>query len=336
MSVTTIQLRVPENDRRVLERWSAENAQYGIGLHAAVVLLAAAGTPRAEIARRLVTTRPTVSTWIRRYEQEGLAGLHDRARPGRRRNLEDTEIILRTLATRPSDLPYRSWSSRSLGDQLQVSNGTIARVWRRWRLRPGETNDFRLPTVPVTQGRIVDVAGMFQSGGHAMLALRVTDRPAAPRPPGEPFPVPSGVRELCGALDAAAARCDVAGAAPPPGSAASDGHLSGFLARLESRHPGVQLCLAVSCPETALRPALRDWSTSCQHTLHVVRSCPTWPELVAVAVGSVLARHAGALSMQVGTGVLDAMRALAGAYEDLWWVGGVPARPAAATSMPTV
>jgi len=55
-------------------------------IRAKVVLLAAEGHSDAEIARRLDCTDKTAAKWRRRFDQEGLAGLDERPRPGRPRS----------------------------------------------------------------------------------------------------------------------------------------------------------------------------------------------------------------------------------------------------------
>ncbi len=53
-------------------------------IRATIVLLAAAGLPNDEIAQRLNTRREVVSKWRKRFFQEGMAGLEERPRRGRR------------------------------------------------------------------------------------------------------------------------------------------------------------------------------------------------------------------------------------------------------------
>jgi len=52
-------------------------------VRARIVLLAAAGLPNDEIARRLDTRREVVSKWRKRFFEERLAGLEERPRRGR-------------------------------------------------------------------------------------------------------------------------------------------------------------------------------------------------------------------------------------------------------------
>jgi Winged helix-turn helix len=52
---------------------------------AKMILMAAQGMSNDEIAARLDTRREVVSAWRKRFYQERLAGLEERARPGRPR-----------------------------------------------------------------------------------------------------------------------------------------------------------------------------------------------------------------------------------------------------------
>ena len=54
-------------------------------LRAKMILMAAEGLANDEIANRLDTRREIVSMWRKRFFEERLAGLEERARPGRPR-----------------------------------------------------------------------------------------------------------------------------------------------------------------------------------------------------------------------------------------------------------
>jgi transposase len=54
-------------------------------VRAKMILMAAEGYSNDEIARRLSTRRDVVSMWRKRFFTERLAGLEERARPGRPR-----------------------------------------------------------------------------------------------------------------------------------------------------------------------------------------------------------------------------------------------------------
>ena len=54
-------------------------------IRAKMILLAAEGLPNDQIAARLSTRREIVSMWRKRFFEDRLAGLEERARPGRPR-----------------------------------------------------------------------------------------------------------------------------------------------------------------------------------------------------------------------------------------------------------
>lgn len=60
-------------------------AAVGLVRRARIVLLAADGVPLDQIARQVGIDRLRVRAWVDRYRADGLAGLHDRPRPGRPR-----------------------------------------------------------------------------------------------------------------------------------------------------------------------------------------------------------------------------------------------------------
>jgi DNA-binding MarR family transcriptional regulator len=72
--------------RRELERRAAAySGPYRDVMRAKAILLAAEGVSNTEIAERLGQSRQAVSTWRKRFCEEGLQGLEERPRPGRPR-----------------------------------------------------------------------------------------------------------------------------------------------------------------------------------------------------------------------------------------------------------
>ena len=55
----------------------------GLARRARMVLLRADGASLADVARRVEVAPRVVAKWIKRYRQQGLRGLGDKARPGR-------------------------------------------------------------------------------------------------------------------------------------------------------------------------------------------------------------------------------------------------------------
>ena len=66
-------------------RAAAYSGPYRDVMRAKAILLAADGISNTEIAERLGQSRQAVSTWRKRFCEEGLQGLEERPRPGRPR-----------------------------------------------------------------------------------------------------------------------------------------------------------------------------------------------------------------------------------------------------------
>ncbi|MCR1783957.1 helix-turn-helix domain-containing protein [Nocardioides carbamazepini] len=80
-----------------------------------ILLAAADGVPNSEFAERVGAGRTTVIRWRDRYEARGLAGLDDRERSGRPRELDHRAIVAETLKPPPKRLRVTRWPSPLLG-----------------------------------------------------------------------------------------------------------------------------------------------------------------------------------------------------------------------------
>ena len=78
--------RLSSSESAELQRRAAKyTSPYFQVQRARMILMAAEGLSNDEIARRLDTRRDVVSMWRHRFFTERLAGLEERARPGRPR-----------------------------------------------------------------------------------------------------------------------------------------------------------------------------------------------------------------------------------------------------------
>src|SRR5512143_1891936 len=92
-------LTVPDADRAELERRARDRgAPARVAERARIVLLAGDGLTGPQIAARVGCTEPTVVKWRRQYDEHGLAGLEDAARPGGPKTVLTDEVITEILS----------------------------------------------------------------------------------------------------------------------------------------------------------------------------------------------------------------------------------------------
>jgi transposase len=155
-------LEVRDKDKDALRSWiRSPGVKAGLAQRARIVLLAGEGVSNTEIADRVGVSRPTVLQWRARYLEGGLTGLDDRPRSGRPRQLDEADIVVRTLEPPPERLGVTHWSSRLLARELEVSNATVARVWRKWDIQPWRTETFKFSTDPQLEAKVRDIVGLY-------------------------------------------------------------------------------------------------------------------------------------------------------------------------------
>lgn len=118
-------LAIPDADTVVLalqdEIRRSPEARYDHRLHA--ILMVAQGLSAREVARLLGDAPRTVTYWVHRFIDEGLAGLVDGDRPGRPRKLDDSdfELIGKALRQTPRDVGLSAsvWDGKTLSVYIQ-------------------------------------------------------------------------------------------------------------------------------------------------------------------------------------------------------------------------
>jgi hypothetical protein len=141
-------------------------------VRARIVLDAAAGLANRHIARRLGVAVNTVTTWSKRFCQEGLAGLGDRPRSGRPRAwpaavvAEVKAIACQLPATR--SVPLGRWSLADLRAEVvaaglvdDVSVATLGRWLAEDPLKPWRHHPWNFPRDPDFAGKAARVLDLY-------------------------------------------------------------------------------------------------------------------------------------------------------------------------------
>jgi transposase len=117
--------------------------------------MAAEWMPNAQIARAARVSQPTVIGWGERYQQGGIAALADEAHSGRPAVIDEIDVVVATLANEgrpPVRLGITHWSARFMAAELGVSFASVARIWRKWNIRPHRTAPFKFSADPELGG----------------------------------------------------------------------------------------------------------------------------------------------------------------------------------------
>src|SRR3954471_493297 len=176
------QLSLSDEDRATLEYWTrCSTIRAGHAERARVVLAIADGAGTSATARLVGVSRPTVIKWRDRFLAHGLAGLDDQARSGRPKTIDDAQIIAATLEAPPESLAVTHWSSRLLGRQLGISDATVARAWRAYRVQPWRQGTFKFSTDPALEGKVRDVVGLHLDPPRNAIVLCVDESPRSRR-----------------------------------------------------------------------------------------------------------------------------------------------------------
>ena len=164
MGLPTRRIRLRRGDRRRLEQLvSKRTTPQRVVERARIVLSSAEGVSGSMICTRVGVSRPTVTQWLDRYEEDGIeALLLDRPRSGRPRRItaeDEAEIVRKTLKDKPEDATH--WSCRLMAKEVGVHPTTISRIWRAHGLQPHRVESFKLSTDPAFVEKLRDVVGLY-------------------------------------------------------------------------------------------------------------------------------------------------------------------------------
>jgi transposase len=247
MSVVTL----ASLERRELERLarSRTRALELARRRAKVILMLSAGGSYNEISKRLGCTVDYISYWRARFKQNRLIGLDSRD-PGVGRGRNSAQIEARVLewtSREPIDGSTR-WSSRRLAKRVGVSQSTVSRVWRKFRIQPPSWPVYMASDDPGFEEKAADIIGLYIRRPVHAVAFCVDEKSVIQAPDlldsGFPFSpgYAGGVLSLYSALKTQAEEL----LAPSRGRHTSTGFVD-FLAQIVmSQPPGRQIRVIVS------------------------------------------------------------------------------------------
>jgi transposase len=299
----TVTVDVPPRDREILESWlRAPSVRAGVAQRARIVLLAADGVAVKDIVEWVGVSKPTVIGWKKRYAAEGVGGLADRPKPGRRRVVDEVAVVLATLEPPPERLGITHWSSRLLARELGISHVWVSKIWGRWGLQPWRAETFKFSTDPELEAKVRDVVGLYLNPPDKAVVLCVDEKsqvqaldrtaPILPIMPGVPEKqthdyVRHGTTTLFAALEVATGRVE---------QACLPRHrhqeFLRFLRQVAKAYPRRKLHLVCDNYATHKHPAVKAWlARNPRITLHFTPTSGSWLNMVEIFF-SIITRQA--------------------------------------------
>ncbi len=191
-------VELAEEDLQALEGWAAtRTTAQGLATRARIILAAAAGQNNTQIAEQLGVSRQTVRRWRTRFLEAGIDGLLDEPRPGPPRTVSDEQVfavITKTLESKPKNATH--WSTRSMAQEIGLSQSTVSRIWRKFELKPHRQTTWKLSTDPLFIEKVRDIVGLYLDPPERAVVLCVDEKsqiqaldreqPVLPLAPGVP------------------------------------------------------------------------------------------------------------------------------------------------------
>ena len=136
-----------------------------------MILLAAQGRSRNEIAQLTGLSVVSVTRWCTRFQELRLQGLVDLPGRGRKPSLP-AEALKRTLeqVTQPR-IGQPRWSCRSMARVAGISPASVQRIWAANDIKPHLTRTFKLSDDPNFEEKFWDVIGLYLAPPDKALVL---------------------------------------------------------------------------------------------------------------------------------------------------------------------
>ena len=178
-SATDVQLTVEE--QAVLEGWVKQpRSEQRLALRGKIILRAAEGAKTEAIAREFGIRTATVSKWRTRFARQGLQGLHDAARSGRRRKYdEETEHRILSKLDMPPPRGETIWTARLVAQELgDVSIHYVWQVLRKHGIHLQRRRSWCVSTDPEFASKAVEIVGLYLALPENAVVLCVDEKPA--------------------------------------------------------------------------------------------------------------------------------------------------------------
>jgi transposase len=181
MSKQATPITPTREQQEILESWvKASTTEQRLVQRSRIILMAAKGMRTDAIARELGIRTATVSKWRTRFAKDGLPGLADAPRSGRRRKYDET-TERQILAKLDDPVPDGEtvWTARLIVKELgDVSIHHVWRIFRKHGIHLQRRHSWCISTDPEFAAKAADVVGLYLAPPENAVVLCVDEKPA--------------------------------------------------------------------------------------------------------------------------------------------------------------
>jgi transposase len=154
------------------------SAPAGLVRRARVILLSAAGVGGVAIASQLDLSPEAVSRIRRRFVRDGVDGLFDRPKAGRRDHAVPSETIeqIVQLALSPPPAGRSRWTTRLLANAVGRTSGCVSDILRAQGLKPHFVRTYKVSRDPAFAAKVTDVVGLYLHPPKHAIVLSVDEK----------------------------------------------------------------------------------------------------------------------------------------------------------------
>src|SRR6266849_1607874 len=143
-----------------------------------IVLLAADGKQDVEIADQLGISAKKAGRWRQRFLDAGLSAIEkDAPRSGRPAAITPKlvqQVIEKTTQSKPLNATH--WSTRSMAQEMGISDSTVLRIWRAHGLKPHLVETFKVSNDPRFAEKLEAIVGLYLNPPEHALVLSVDEK----------------------------------------------------------------------------------------------------------------------------------------------------------------
>ncbi len=175
----TTSLVLTTSQREELEKLTAQrNAPAGHVRRGRIILLSADGIAGREIATRVGISEEQVSRIRRRFQEEGVQGLAERPKAGRKDHAvpADTVEKIIQMALAPPPPGRTRWTTRLLAREFDLTSITVSKILRKGGIKPHLTRTYKVSRDPEFAAKVNDVVGLYLNPPEAALVLSVDEK----------------------------------------------------------------------------------------------------------------------------------------------------------------